>query len=338
MIMAQLIDTNINGTLSVSGNINSDGDVTLNGLQLTTNENNERELTDSNGNSVLIPRTGKGNTAIGYDNYSGAIGNTNIYGDTIYMYSNNRVYTNGSIVIPNGSGFQAYKTDGTYTSLGYISTSDNAVYASGAVNNVYLGYANDNTYLRTKDFTLRMCPPDVGSTTNDGYFFPVADGTVSLGTTAHRWSKVFATTSTVSTSDEREKSDITAIADYPVTYSRDGSGNVFEKLFNKLTPKTYTLNTEGTNELHIGFIAQDIANSMEELGLSEDDLGLISHDYWTDEETGEEKDRYGLAYAEFIALNTHMLQKQQVKIEEQQVQIADLEERLVQLEKLVNAK
>ena len=114
------------------------------------------------------------------------------------------------------------------------------------------------------------------------------------------------------------------MADYPVTYSRDGNGNVFEKLFNKLQPKTYTLNIEDTNEIHMGFIAQDVANAMEELGLSEDDLGVISHDYWIDEKTGEEKDRYGLAYEEFTSLNTHMIQKQQKEINDLKQQIEEL--------------
>lgn len=160
------------------------------------------------------------------------------------------------------------------------------------------------------------------------YFRPLTTGKAGLGSESYRWYRLWASNSCNTSSDEREKSDIMSIADYPTTWSRDGSGNVFEKLFNKLVPKTYTLNVEPTDEIHMGFIAQDVATAFEELGLSEDDLGFISHDYWTDEETGEEKDRYGLAYEEFIALNTYMIQKQRDKIE-------SLEERIAQLEELV---
>ena len=83
--------------------------------------------------------------------------------------------------------------------------------------------------------------------------------------------------------------------------------------------------------------AQDVAKALDEVGVNQNDFGLVSHDYWADEETGEEKDCYGLAYTEFIALNTYMIQKQQAKIEEQQTQIASLEERIAALEELVNA-
>lgn len=162
------------------------------------------------------------------------------------------------------------------------------------------------------------------------YFRPLTNAKAGLGSESYRWYRLWASNSCNTSSDEREKSDIMSIADYPTTWSRDGSGNVFEKLFNKLVPKTYTLNVEPTDEIHMGFIAQDVATAFEELGLSEDDLGFISHDYWTDEETGEEKDRYGLAYEEFIALNTYMIQKQRDKIE-------SLEERIAQLEELVNS-
>ena len=48
-----------------------------------------------------------------------------------------------------------------------------------------------------------------------------------------------------------------------------------------------------------------------EVGIPAESLPLLSHKYWTDEETGEEKDRYGLAYEEFIALNTYMIKKLQ---------------------------
>lgn len=156
------------------------------------------------------------------------------------------------------------------------------------------------------------------------YFRPINSGDCGLGSENHRWYRLWAANSTNTSSDEREKSDIMSMADYPVTYSRDGNGNVFEKLFNKLQPKTYTLNIEDTNEIHMGFIAQDVANAMEELGLSEDDLGVISHDYWIDEKTGEEKDRYGLAYEEFTSLNTHMIQKQQKEINDLKQQIEEL--------------
>lgn len=185
----------------------------------------------------------------------------------------------------------------------------------------YLKFKADNKYLVFRE----MAP---GSTNCTAALYGEADGGTALGASSFRWYKIYCASNEISTSDEREKSDIMSIADYPATYSRDGSGNVFEKLFNKLVPKTYTLDIEKTNELHMGFIAQDVEKSMEELGLSSSDVGFVTHDYWVDQETGEEKDRYGLAYAEFIALNTYMIQKQQARIKSLEERIGDLERKV----------
>ena len=45
-----------------------------------------------------------------------------------------------------------------------------------------------------------------------------------------------------------------------------------------------------------------------ELGIKEDELDLVQHDFWTDEETGEEKDSYGIAYTNLISMLIHEVQ------------------------------
>ena len=117
---------------------------------------------------------------------------------------------------------------------------------------------------------------------------------------------LYASSSSVQTSDEREKSNIKPIEE----------GNVLEQLFTRLKPKTYKLNVDQDDITHIGFIAQDVAKTLTDLCIGENDLAMIEHNYWLDEETGEEKDRYGMAYSEFIALNTYMIQKQQKDLEQ----------------------
>ena len=200
-----------------------------------------------------------------------------------------------------------------------------------------------NTYINAPSGTIVMQNGVGGGLIFDNYttdsiqgcFRPANPSTLSLGRSAAKWYKVWAETGTIQTSDRRVKSNIMAIADYPTTYTREGGSNVFEKLFKKLQPSTYTLHKDNTNQLYIGFVAQDIEESIEELGLTTDDLALIDHSYWIDEETGEQKDAYGLSYEQFIALNTHMIQKQQGIIENQQEQISQLEERISQLEELI---
>ena len=260
----------------------------------------------------------------------------------------------GTITMPNATPIMATTTSGEIKPLIYLSNNvedgvekNNLTLGNPAAGNPLNGgirlYApNDSITLTSNGGTLQWYYYSNTSLGTTAIFNTSKDAKAMLGSTNYRWYRLYQSASSVSTSDEREKSDIMSIADYPVTYSRDGSGNIFEKLFNKLQPKTYTLNIENSGNLHIGFIAQDIVSSMEELGLSEDDLGFVIHDYWTDEETGEEKDRYGLAYEEFMALNTYMIQKQQNKIEtqesiieRQQIEINDLKERITKLEELL---
>lgn len=160
-------------------------------------------------------------------------------------------------------------------------------------------------------------------------FIPVSNSVTILGNSAYKWKQIYASSATIQTSDEREKNNIMAIADYPSMFSRTGSGNIFEQLFSKLTPKTYYLNIEEDKpELHIGFVAQDVAAILEESGMTEDDLGLLVHDYWTDEETGEEKDAYGLRYEEFIALNTYMIQRLIAEKDDIKARLEKIEETL----------
>ena len=242
----------------------------------------------------------------------------------------------------NNIGYNAYGTDGTAAILLCLTANDELVVGSSAyphAGNTLVQSPNGSVNLKSPTGIIQLdgkyTSVALNSYTSDNYeggWCPLTDydGTVALGQSNRRWYKVYATSSSISTSDEREKSDIMSIGDYPAMYSRNGSGNIFEQLFDKLIPTTYMLNIEKTNEMHIGFVAQDIVRSMEELGLTEDMMGLVDHEYWTDEKTGEEKDRYGLAYSEFIALNTYMIQKQKARI-------ADLEERIAQLEELVNS-
>jgi hypothetical protein len=48
---------------------------------------------------------------------------------------------------------------------------------------------------------------------------------------------------------------------------------------------------------------------MNDLGIEEDELDLVHHDTWIDEETGEKKDSYGIAYENLIALLISEVQK-----------------------------
>ena len=58
----------------------------------------------------------------------------------------------------------------------------------------------------------------------------------------------------------------------------------------------------GDGKKSYGLIAQQVVKAMEELGIEETELELVTHDFCKDEETGEERDGYGIAYNNLIAM------------------------------------
>lgn len=104
---------------------------------------------------------------------------------------------------------------------------------------------------------------------------PGADNTISLGNAGNRWTQVFAVSSTINTSDEREKH---AIEEIPGEFAR--------YLVDKITPRSYAWNSESAHGTHYGFIAQEIEAVINARGLAANHFAPLHYD--------RENDRYGL--------------------------------------------
>lgn len=232
-----------------------------------------------------------------------------------------------NFTVPNGYAYYAKNSTGTNKAIAYLSTSNNMMFGHPDASSSHAGYTqisapNGALYLKSKGGILSYSASTL--TGVDSVLRP--NGTsnvVNLGSADYSWNKIYAKTTAVQSSDRRLKSDIKPIAEY--------SNNALEDLFDDLKPTVYHLNHCKEDGYHIGFVAQDVAESMKKLNFEESDLALIEHNYWTDEETGEEKEMYSLGYAEFTALNTYIIQKQKEKINL-------LEERIAALEKLAGTK
>lgn len=124
--------------------------------------------------------------------------------------------------------------------------------------------------------------------------------------------QLYSTTSIVATSDRNKKKDF---AEFDARY---------ENLFFDLKPQIYKFKDGTSDRFHSGFISQDVEESMIENNLDSKDFAGYCKEIQrkviidTDEEYLEENvyDENGnlvydymLRYEEFIALNTHMLQK-----------------------------
>ena len=156
---------------------------------------------------------------------------------------------------------------------------------------------------------------------------PTEGGTISCGHSSYKWSTVYAKDGSINTSDKNLKKDF------------ENFSEQYEELFLKLTPTLYKFN-DGIRK-HSGFVSQDVENAMIDCGLTDLDFAGFCRDVKTEitidedgkeiekpvlDEDGKEQYIYSLRYSEFIALNTHMIQKLHKENEEMKTEIAFLKE------------
>lgn len=172
---------------------------------------------------------------------------------------------------------------------------------------------------------------------SNGAVCPDEDGGTSLGLGEYRWSQLYSKKAEINTSDKNEKHDIKDISEK------------YEELFFKLKPKSFLFN-EG-DRIHIGIVAQELEESMNEIGITNTDLAAFCRDVKKKtqktesgevievddlDETGQKQYRYGVRYSEFIMLNTHMVQKAYKKMEQQQNKINNQQEEIDSLRRTIS--
>ena len=111
------------------------------------------------------------------------------------------------------------------------------------------------------------------------------------------WGTVMLSTGATVTSDAKQKNTIETVSDN------------YEKMFYELKPVTYKYNYGTSDRKHLGFIAQDVKNAIDKSDLTTKDVAAYVSDLCED---GTEL--LSLRYEEFVALNTHMIQKCLAKI------------------------
>lgn len=159
-------------------------------------------------------------------------------------------------------------------------------------------------------------------TANNASLTPYLDDTVYLGTSDYRWSAVNARNGAIQTSDFNEKTNINYIDDR------------YEKAYMEFEPILYMWKnfTEYDNHdrIHTGFIAQQIEEVCQKYNLSAESFAAICKDNLEEPTEDGRTVRYGLNYSQFVALNTHMIQKLYKTIDAMQEKIDSLENKLSQ--------
>jgi len=122
------------------------------------------------------------------------------------------------------------------------------------------------------------------------------DGTISLGTSGSRWKDIYATNSTIQTSDRNEKQDIEEL-----TEAEQRVAVACKGLLRKYRWKSAVEEKGDDARIHFGIIAQDLQDAFTAEGLDAGRYGMFINSTWTDEETGEERSRMGVRYSELLA-------------------------------------
>lgn len=158
-----------------------------------------------------------------------------------------------------------------------------------------------------------------------------SSSSVYCGTTPNPFAGGYSSGGWKTTSDRRKKKDFRKLLE----------DDRFERFFMLLQPMEYRF-IENDDEVHIGFVAQDVEQAMMDCDISENEFYGLEHAVFSEkdfesneewekfiEQNGGENDMYTLCYQEFIALNTAMIQKLQNRC-------SDFEQRLSALERSVN--
>ena len=249
------------------------------------------------GDSTLAMNiSGSGNVALETSSNKLYIENTNadnnnalIYGDfaadslllnakTINKFSLN---VRGSNALEMGYGTTGKQTDAGKICYGCFGDPAN-----------WLGIVGGGTSALGTDRVIKLWSE--GGLRIKGNALPDLDNSYSLGNSSNRWNQVWAVSGIVNTSDARLKTNI-AVSPY-------GLNEVM-----KMQPVQYNWKTNPTEELQIGFLAQDIQKIIPE-AVVEPANG----------------DPLGMKYSELIPVLVKGMQEQQKLIENQQKQIDEL--------------
>ena len=253
------------------------------------------------------------------------------YGNNMLNVTGNS-YLKGSLTVTNG-------IDGTITNA---TNAVNATNATNSTNATYANYMTNNTFQTSSSADLKFVSAfgtKINFSLDGAYFAPQANNSVdiSLGSTERRWDCVWLKKNPNVESDENVKEQITPISEK------------YEQLFELIEPKTYKLKNvsekDNHDRIHIGAISQQVERSIEEVGLTNEEVAFFCKDkkirFYEEEiidengviqtvEKYEELDgyNYSLRYAEWIMMNTHMIQKTRKELSSALQEIEELKQQI----------
>jgi hypothetical protein len=220
---------------------------------------------DSSGNLLVGKSVASTTTAGGEINADGTLVGVRDGGNPLVL---NRLTSDGTIA--------SFRKDGTTVGSIGVDSGDNLYIGGSAVSHGGL-YFGTNT----------AAPLSAGTLTDD---------VMDLGTATYRFDDIYATNSTIQTSDRNEKQDIEELSEAEQRVAVACKG-----LLRKFRWKSAVEEKGDDARIHFGIIAQDLQDAFTAEGLDAGRYGMFINSTWTDEETGEERSRMGVRYSELLA-------------------------------------
>lgn len=164
-----------------------------------------------------------------------------------------------------------------------------------------------------------------------------SNASLYVGYSDKRWKMIYASNGTIQTSDKRHKAIIdnmnnedcfnmvknTDVYSYVMLDKNKNEMTEFERI------ETTLMNSGNEENIQMGIMAQDILNY-------DCSKYILTHSEFTDEETGEQKDYYGINDYAFTSSIMAALKQEITYREELEEKVKTLEERLAKIESLLN--
>ena len=207
------------------------------------------EVMRLDGGSVLIGQTANDSTVAGHIFSSNGTAFHVRDGGTVFVV--NRLSSDGNLT--------SFRSDNT--NIGFINT------RSSQLN---IGSGDTGLEFNTSDAVL---PHD--SSNNTG-----RDNAIDLGSSSLRFDDIFATNTSIQTSDQNEKQDIASLTDTEITAAK-----AISKLFKTYKWKDKVASKGDSARTHSGVIAQDVSSAMTDAGLDAADYAFWCSDTWWETQT-----------------------------------------------------
>lgn len=239
------------------------------------------------GSEFISETTGKKIT-IGNGRFQSESGDTLIYIDSLAIGIQR--LDNSTVIGSNG------------INTGYVNCSSLAINGYAALTTQNIANSHTHTKLDGGGKSVQVYSTTFRSNTGND---------LMCGSPSYPWTDVYATNTTISTSDATKKNNIAEMT------------NDQYKFFKMIIPVTFQFIDGQSGRTHYGFTAQQIEQAMEECGLTSLDFAgfikspryekMLENGEW-DTDTEIVGYDYALRYEEFISLNTYAIQRQQKEI------------------------